>query len=33
MNYYANRLIKAVDGVGGWLEKEKVPLYSRPFQP
>jgi transposase len=31
MNYYNNRLIKAVDEVGGWLEKEKVPLYSGPF--
>jgi transposase len=31
MNYYASCLIKAVDEVGGWLEKEKVPLYSGPF--
>ena len=31
MNYCVNRLIKAVEEVGGWLEKEKVPLYSGPF--
>jgi len=31
MNYYDNRLIKAVDEVDGWLEKGKVPLYSGPF--
>ena len=31
MDYYCNRLIKAVDEVGGWLEKGKVPLYSGTF--
>jgi transposase len=31
MNYCVNRLIKAVDEVGGWLDVVKVPLYSGPF--
>jgi len=31
MNYYCSHLIKAVDDVGVWLDKEKVPLYSGPF--
>jgi transposase len=31
MNYYCNRLIKAVDEVGVWLDNERVPRYSGPF--
>jgi transposase len=31
MNNYCNRLIKVVDEVGVWLEKEEVPFYSGTF--